>query len=98
MSATRRWLLAYDIADPSRLGKVYRFVKGEGIHLQYSVFVLEGDLRRMLKITHQLQAMVRKEDDVRIYAIPAKPWWRGFGPGLVPKAAELFGLDQWPHP
>ncbi len=97
MSATRRWLLAYDIADRYRLARVYRFAKGEGIHLQYSVFVLDGDLRRILGVAHRLQAIVRKEDDVRIYAIPANPWWRGFGPGLVPAAAELFGLAPWPH-
>ncbi|WP_353685943.1 CRISPR-associated endonuclease Cas2 [Thermodesulfovibrio sp. 3462-1] len=32
------YLVCYDIADEKRLARIYRFMKGKGLHLQYSVF------------------------------------------------------------
>lgn len=64
----RRYLLAYDIADPVRLRKVHDVVKGYGYSLQYSVFVcdlgdmekfwLKGDLSLVLHMTEDRVAIV----------------------------------------
>lgn len=40
-TARRRYLVAYDIADPSRLRMVHRIVKDHGQSLQYSVFLCD---------------------------------------------------------
>lgn len=37
----RRYLVAYDIADPIRLRRVHETVKGYGYSLQYSVFICD---------------------------------------------------------
>ncbi len=41
----QRYIVTYDIADPSRLRKVFKVMKGFGEHLQLSVF--RCDLARM---------------------------------------------------
>jgi len=35
------YLIAYDVADPKRLRRVYHILKGAGAALQYSVFLCE---------------------------------------------------------
>lgn len=40
-TARRRYLVAYDIADPVRLRIVHRIVKDHGQPLQYSVFLCD---------------------------------------------------------
>ena len=32
------YLVCYDIADEKRLTRIYRLMKGRGLHIQYSVF------------------------------------------------------------
>lgn len=64
------WLLTYDIADKRRWQRLYRLVRGEGIRLQYSVFLLpqaeppQGFCEAVGKIVHP------QEDDVRMYYLP----------------------------
>ncbi len=47
--ARRRYLIAYDIADPRRLQRVIKLMEGCGTRLQYSVFLC--DLSRAELIT-----------------------------------------------
>jgi len=43
----RLWLVCYDIADPKRLRRVYRLMRGFGDHVQFSVFRCQlSDLRQ----------------------------------------------------
>ena len=39
--ARRRYLISYDIADPTRLRATFKLMKGYGKWLQYSVFVCD---------------------------------------------------------
>lgn len=39
----RRYLVAYDIADPARLRKTHATMKGFGFALQYSLFICDLD-------------------------------------------------------
>lgn len=39
--ARRRYLIAYDIADPKRLRRVIKVMEGYGERLQYSVFLCD---------------------------------------------------------
>lgn len=47
--ARRRYLIAYDIADPKRLQRVIKLMEGYGTRLQYSVFLC--DLSRAELVT-----------------------------------------------
>jgi CRISPR-associated protein Cas2 len=76
MASQRRriHLLAYDIADPRRLARVHRCLKGWGIPLQYSVWLVPAGRADLDRLCAQLQALiVNAEDDVRIYALPTRP-------------------------
>ena len=42
----QRYVVTYDIADPRRLRKVFKLLKGYGEHLQFSVF--RCDLTKMM--------------------------------------------------
>ena len=70
-SANRNWLIAYDITDPRRLGRVHRYLKSHAIPVQYSVFVFRGnhgDLQEVLGgIAERIEPSV---DDVRAYHLP----------------------------
>lgn len=69
-SHAQRWLLAHDIRDPRRLQRVWRFMRGEGLRMQYSVYVLEGSRQQLDRVLQQLRGLLdERVDDVRVYAI-----------------------------
>lgn len=69
-SHAQRWLLAHDIADPKRLQKVWRYLRQEGVRLQYSVYLISGNRQQMEKVLNRLRELINeKADDVRVYAI-----------------------------
>jgi CRISPR-associated protein Cas2 len=66
------YLVCYDIADPKRLARVLRFMKGRGIHLQYSVFHCSLTWPELIKLRERLRELINnKQDDVRIYPLPS---------------------------
>ena len=63
-------LLAHDIRDRRRLQKVWRFLRKEGVRLQYSVYLLAGQRQQIEQIIDQLRLIIdEREDDVRIYPL-----------------------------
>ncbi len=69
-SHTSRWLLAYDIHDKKRLQRVWRFLRLEGVRLQYSVYLLAGTRSQVQAIIEGLSAIIdERSDDVRIYPL-----------------------------
>lgn len=86
------YLVCYDIREPRRLGKVFKFMKGRGLHLQYSVFHCSLTWPELLKLKEKLEALISpKEDDVRIYPLPSgsKVFVMGCG-DRVPDGVEIF--------
>lgn len=70
-SEQRSWLVAYDVADPRRLGSVHRYLKRHAIPVQYSVFVARCDERKLAMILGGIEERIlSKEDDIRAYHIP----------------------------
>lgn len=68
----KRWLVAYDIRDKKRLGRVYRFLSKHALPTQYSVFLLEASEVRRAEIIAGITARIDpSEDDVRVYHVPA---------------------------
>lgn len=86
------YLVCYDIANPKRLSRVLRFMKGNGIHLQYSVFHCSLTWPELIKLKGRLAEFINKrEDDIRIYPLPSgyKVVALGCG-GRVPDGVEIF--------
>lgn len=86
------YLVCYDIAEPKRLAKVYKFIKGQGIHLQYSVFHCSLTWQQLLQLEEKISWLIdEEEDDVRIYPLPSNGKMIVMGCGdRVPEGVELF--------
>lgn len=86
-------VVAYDIADPKRLGRVHRYLKKFAIPLQYSVFLVELDAAGRDKLLAKLRTLIHpKQDDVRIYPLPDQPEWVALGKALWGDGMLLTGL------
>lgn len=59
----QRYIVTYDIADPGRLRRVFKLLKGYGEHLQLSVF--RCDLTRMVlaEMKGELSEIIDSEKD-----------------------------------
>lgn len=86
------YLVCYDISDDFRLQRVSRFLKGKGIHLQYSVFYCCLNPEEVIGIKNELKDLINREkDDVRFYPVTLK-----FKPiilgkrGLIPEEVEII--------
>lgn len=86
------YLVCYDIAEPKRLARVYKFMKGSGIHLQYSVFHCSLTWQQLLQLEEKISWLIdEEEDDVRIYPLPSNGKMIVMGCGdRVPEGVELF--------
>jgi len=86
------YLICYDITEPKRLAKVFKYMKGKGIHLQYSVFHCLLTWHELMIMKHELRKRIEEtEDDVRIYPLPSscKVIIMGLG-SKVPKGVQIF--------
>lgn len=73
-------LVAYDISDSKRLTRIHRYLKGLGIPLQYSVFLLYLTPLQRKQVIFRLQRLIDpRADDVRIYPLPKNPDWQWWG-------------------
>lgn len=64
----RRYLVCYDIRDPSRLRRTHKTVLDFGYHLQYSVYVCDLSGSERVKLVDRLTDVIdRKVDSVIIF-------------------------------
>ena len=88
----RLHLLAYDIADPRRLGRVHRHMRRRGIPVQYSVFVVNLNKPGLMALMAELRELFDpQEDDIRIYPLPGRPEVKHLGRQLLPEGVMLLG-------
>lgn len=67
----RNWLIAYDIANPRRLGRVHRYLKRRAIPVQYSIFVFHGNEIMLGRVLSGIAEFIAPDaDDVRAYYLP----------------------------
>jgi len=91
----RPHLIAYDIACPRRLYRVHRALTDQGVPLQYSVFLCILNNASRDKLINTLEQYIdKKQDDIRIYPLPLKPWFICYGKGSRPEGHNLSGLDD----
>ena len=68
-----RYLIAYDIRQPKRLIRVHRYLRRQGLPVQYSVFTAQLTQRKLARVMDGLQAIIdSRVDDVRIYPLPTR--------------------------
>ncbi len=86
------YLVCYDISSPKRLAKVFRLIKGQGIHLQYSVFLCRLAWPQLKSLKSQIAGLINnKQDDVRIYPLPAKMKVDTIGRGYrIPEGVDVY--------
>lgn len=86
------YLICYDIADDRRLGRTFRFLKQNGIHIQYSVFYCKLTWEELKKVKMVLKGIIdEKFDDIRIYPLPADSKTIVMGCGdRVPEGVNIF--------
>lgn len=90
ISLQRIWLICYDIRAPRRIHKVHRYLRGQGLHLQYSVFAARLNERQLRNLLSQLTSRIDwQEDDVRIYPVPSVCEAVALGQISVPRGVVL---------
>ena len=57
------FIVSYDIADPKRLRRVYRVMRGWGDHIQLSVFRCELNARELVELRSTLVAVIHHTED-----------------------------------
>jgi CRISP-associated protein Cas1 len=67
----RAWyIIAYDIADPRRLQKVFRVLKSQGLALQRSVFLVRCTTEELNRLLDQMTTHILfKKDDIKAYPV-----------------------------
>lgn len=81
-----RWLVTYDIADPRRLNRIFRYLKRQGVPVQYSVFLVEASAVKITDIMRYMTAIIHPQvDDVRAYRLPSKLWQVSLGKSILPE-------------
>jgi CRISPR-associated protein Cas2 len=85
------YLIAYDIANPRRLGQVHRILKKQGLPVQYSVFTVVMKRPRLLRLLERIEQEIEDvEDDVRCYRLPSNTEAATLGKQYFPDDVMLF--------
>ncbi len=85
------YLVAYDIANPKRLGRVHRVLKRAGLPVQYSVFTVVMKRKVLLRLLEDLTELIHPaQDDIRCYRLPNNTEMKTLGRQLFPADVMLF--------
>ena len=88
-----KYLIGYDISDEKRLQKIYKRMTEFATPIQYSVFLFEGNLAHLQKgLNKVLDILNKKEDDLRVYPLPAKGNQWQIGKLILPKGIVWTAL------
>lgn len=81
-----KWLIAYDIACPRRLQRVYRCLCAYALPLQDSVFLLTGEQENLADCLQAvLPKLAHQSDDLRVYGLAAQGFWKSLGQTPLPE-------------
>lgn len=59
----RLYIVTYDICDPKRLRRVFKTMKGFGVHLQLSVFQCDLPAMDLIKMKETLAEIINHAED-----------------------------------
>lgn len=87
------WIIGYDVADPRRLGRLYREMCRHAMPLEYSVFLLVGtETAKNACLAAAVGIINGKADDVRCYPLPVRGFQGGLGRASLPSGITWTGL------
>ena len=99
LHANARWLVTYDMADPNRLTRLFKFLKKQGVPVQYSVFLVDASAAKMGSLMMQITKMIDPDaDDVRAYRLPENAWKMTLGASILPEDILPGGMSFAPPP
>lgn len=86
-----RFLIAYDIADPRRLARLHRYLKGIAMPVQYSVFTANLNSANLEQLIVGINEIIdESEDDVRIYPLRRNPHIATIGNSPFPDGIHVI--------
>ena len=95
LNEKKGWVITYDIRNPKKLVRLHRFLKRRATPIQYSVFHFFGSTADLGKLMDAVEDLINpKADDVRAYAIPARPEVFLLGTSGLPNGVSLFFGDK----
>lgn len=59
----RRFLIAYDIPDDRRRDRLAKCLQRHGDRVQFSVFVVDASLARILRLRHEVASIIVTSED-----------------------------------
>jgi CRISPR-associated protein Cas2 len=86
----RRYLVSYDVADDKRRDLIFKKLRDQGDHAQYSVFFCELTLRELIALKFALQAVLHHTED-QIMILDLGPATHALGDSL-----EVLGKPYEP--
>jgi len=94
LNERRTWLVAYDISEPRRLGRVQRYIKTVAMPAQYSLYVAVASANGIRAVRDRLAALINsRQDDVRIYLLPMRTKVLHYGRRSLPDGLLLAQAD-----
>lgn len=91
LNARLLYLIAYDIRCPRRLGQVHRFLRREGLPVQYSVFTAQMTQRKFMRVLDGLDSLIDpRADDIRLYPLPSRQDSVALGRQIFPEDVMLI--------
>jgi len=87
------FIVSYDIADPKRLRRVYRLMRGWGDHIQLSVFRCELNARELVELRSNLVRVIHHtEDQVLFVDVGAR--WKGRGSTSIRSIGKAYSAPE----
>lgn len=84
------FLICYDIANTTRLGKVHRYIVKHTLFIQFSVYYLKGDKKALDNLLDDLNLLIDdRYDDVRAYSVKPFETAIQIGAGWLPEGIDL---------
>lgn len=72
MGLKQRYIVCYDIADPKRLRRMFKKMKGFGEALQYSVFVCDLTPMQRIRLEEAIVGIINQRED-RVVIVDVGP-------------------------
>jgi CRISPR-associated protein Cas2 len=88
----KRYIVTYDVREPSRLRKVFQVMRGFGDHLQYSVFRCDLTETELVLLKRDLLEVINSREDQALFV--------NLGPteGRGDEVIESVGVAYVPPP
>lgn len=63
MEQSRRYLIAYDVADDARRSRIAKKLESYGDRVQFSVFVVDARPARLVRLRRELSTLIEQRQD-----------------------------------